>query len=1634
MFIKGARMFVKKIKACLFYIAIVIMSLNVANASSIDDLKSSLEWLNEWNDSPIYDTADGTCSLMPRYTCENDAKLKFSVESKCQEQIAAQSCPPGYQMGYRFDGMVVCFKQAEDCQFDSQYGMCVKPPITPCSSIVVNGHVGSFVWRSDVFDFTKAMCRLDECMNSYSNGKECVGSATEYACPVLIDGWRDKPLECPDGYIKKWESDTEPRWDRRGPQCVPSYKIKRYVSQDYETDSLIASSLPHYFHWIKSGNLCLKTVKVLRCPKDNGANIEFEDVVPYDGHYYGEKGQYGPTKGYACKAEIKYAYNKWIEKREPRVANISEVMDKYGSYLYCYALTNPSYEIIKKYNPTIATLDYEKTKYKPGSFRCYLSPIYSYGMGWYQQYYQSMGTITLNTSSLNSCIGQWGPDEEVVEPEGYRGQKLDTLWQYRSEIKYENCKPGPNWYDNQIFVFDYYEWEEECPYGYAFNPNVSVTAPNKTRGHNRLQNPVPGSLDPKRCYKIPTINVDKIDLDHDLYLIKDFQVKDEFWSQYAEAVCRDPGFQSNGWQCVKPLPKCRDGEKLIDGYCYMPLGPEDISCSPGYTFDDTIGKCVKPVTCEDPLDTPDTVYGTCTRPFVSPECLFYHIEGYPFTCSKKNMCPDGEQTINISGQTGIGNECTKNIDPNDANKVAEVCGQPKNVNENDLILDPQNGTCTYFVDKYFAICENDYFGYEAITEYDADGMHLICQKTFSPSGIHVDENCPTLLPSHTLHINFSDIHTNSSGIKVTIPGANKLVVIISGYCPGNEEEGILYLTPTLNDDQDSIISTAGGRRIRRFVNGDTVYVIPKNIKPSDGKMIVKVYDYAYYSKMKIEGGNVDRCIIVDMQEQCPEGYRYIWGLQKCAADPISSEEENGGIFCPFPGEYDENANKCLAEKSFGVFDKNVWTEDKLRRQLVAKIECPFALYGGYYDEVNDRCIDGEGWRPKCDSYNGYVLSADLGPKIKCTKKIKCSLNGTFCKGEMKRECPPGYKPDKANPEYCVAEGRCPNGYVQDPEDPNKCVMKYNWSLYSCKDGFEGPIEKGADCNGECGSDGCWCNPKNPPANNCRKPESDPNGGYVIEKKRPMEYHFIWGDPLVPNEYGKIKEDITCEDGCLYYVDKITAKKNEICFFKTNGKYQCYKVDKCYFSGAIKAKEGKHITGLELSDSHTLVPINADAEGAIVSSCRMNGHMGYEGYRGGIVSINIGAPVKRYAILEVNGTYKINDDIHWQGFNIGTMALHLSDGNWYVAERFKSIEGESLDRDMPSFIKFISNHYFSEALDESVPLSCVYKGKHLEEGTCIRKVKILMPKPDLSVVGFADIESLKKLPDEMYLDVDVDINVSESFLGRVVVKGHKVPEIELKKEKVNFDSAQPIGVTDKLLFWNSFQDGQVGFLEFVRETRDEDRIEGFIPENSLPYVLADDGFTSIYYDEERKVTYIINPTDGNARFCSNGYKVDFNSVNESTSGFIQFLGGSPDKGCILMVSGSLSGMDFNHQYYSFKKEYYTGGYVYKCSPFDCIGHQCIIAECEPGFYGNLLPGYINTQGKCTSQRCDGTKQYVHSCGQKIDCKKDTPEMIYKNGRCYEYYCPEGIFHMEDKTCWVKRCPDGTYENSDGTCSF
>ena len=260
--------------------------------------------------------------------------------------------------------------------------------------------------------------------------------------------------------------------------------------------------------------------------------------------------------------------------------------------------------------------------------------------------------------------------------------------------------------------------------------------------------------------------------------------------------------------------------------------------------------------------------------------------------------------------------------------------------------------------------------------------------------------------------------------------------------------------------------------------------------------------------------------------------------------------------------------------------------------------------------------------------------------------------------------------------------------------------------------------------------------------------------------------------------------------------------------------------------------------------------------------------------------------------------------------------------------------------------------------------------------------------------------------------------------------------------------------DRLKFWDSYTDKELGFLEFVKDTNAQDKQDGFIPENDKLFKILGDKFTAIDFLDG--ATYFVSSNILTSTRCTSfasKYGVNVVSiplVPITLRDKIKQMTGGKNK-CVLMDPTGSYGTFKEQQVSTRTKTVRNGNSEFVCSPLTCKDHSCQEASClmnklsptgEPyedyiGTKVELTPAELadyNNGILCLDQVCDAMKDYYPLCGRDTECPTEMSGIIEtKNGECKEAYCTEGILIQEELKCRVERCPAGTTENPNGTCS-
>ena len=546
-------------------------------------------------------------------------------------------------------------------------------------------------------------------------------------------------------------------------------------------------------------------------------------------------------------------------------------------------------------------------------------------------------------------------------------------------------------------------------------------------------------------------------------------------------------------------------------------------------------------------------------------------------------------------------------------------------------------------------------------------------------------------------------------------------------------------------------------------------------------------------------------------ENQKDDYIYTMGIpdtitNKLTSDPIC---ENGGFF----------------------------VEEKKQCQIEAKAKCPAGFTQSPYDDMcvkklTEKCLQTD--------ENGQCIKKEFENCQGDFVEAKNPSDSNLCFVTKEQECPNGYIGDLQT--KCIKQAQCPDHHILTPE--GKCELVYFYTNYTCPAGYENikPINSSNDCKGLCGSDGCSCNSAIPSADNCRKRVTTKNTNtYEVSEKSPMILHNVTPSAgyNVPNEnFSTINVPCNYDNNgskfgiCKDNVNSIVGQDERLCFKKGNGQEFCYNIAGCRFSGQMTSDK---ITDLFIERDLKTIS-SKSATGSIKSTCQLNGNVGYSPRNEGITSVSPKLGSQKYVTIKAKGNAKTSNGT-WSGFNIATMAIQLSDGLWYTLDAAYNEQGKRISRNVPDFVVGLDRSLFKIEKENE---ECNVKGEKVK-GYCGDEVLLYMPTPDLGVIGVAELDSLDDDKDKSGNSVNLSI----------VINGIKMPLTKtINAIENNPFIVQPVTASseysDRLNFWDSYIDGDIGFIEFVREISSVDKNENFVPENKLPYEMANKGFTNIEY--------------------------------------------------------------------------------------------------------------------------------------------------------------------------------------------
>lgn len=445
---------------------------------------------------------------------------------------------------------------------------------------------------------------------------------------------------------------------------------------------------------------------------------------------------------------------------------------------------------------------------------------------------------------------------------------------------------------------------------------------------------------------------------------------------------------------------------------------------------------------------------------------------------------------------------------------------------------------------------------------------------------------------------------------------------------------------------------------------------------------------------------------------------------------------------------------------------------------------------------------------------------------------------------------------------------------------------------------------------------------------------------------------------------------------------------------------------------------------------------------IISTCKMNGNVGWKDRDNGIVAMANGSTALKYVMFGVTGTEKYETNTYWEGINIGRMAFKLSDGHWYVSSTYKDVDGNSLSREIPSFVHKIDITKY-EVYNKGI--SCYDKGKNIID-YCATSFKLILPENKMSIIAMIDLESLnEEIDDDIVSDNTHDLEIIVNA-NTYTYKGTGRLSVVNFNDNATNTTKMVSDFVDRMDFWDSFEDGYLGYIEFLRNPYDQDSEDGFIVENKEIYELSAKGVQIIdYIPYLNKSIYVSNAP--NCSEIASGLSATILDRSMLTTAQYKSLRifGIDDYSCVLFSDEIDSFANIN---WSNRKNTYNGNFTFRCSPYVCSATgSCDIATCATEdrtnptetveYIGTLLPTEflpnLSNISYCMEQKCDANLNYIDYCGYYQKCELNNGNVFELDGGCYEYYCEAGsVFDTKTKKCKKEGCPAGTKENTAGKC--
>jgi hypothetical protein len=662
---------------------------------------------------------------------------------------------------------------------------------------------------------------------------------------------------------------------------------------------------------------------------------------------------------------------------------------------------------------------------------------------------------------------------------------------------------------------------------------------------------------------------------------------------------------------------------------------------------------------------------------------------------------------------------------------------------------------------------------------------------------------------------------------------------------------------------------------------------------------------------------------------------------------------------------------------------------------------------------------------------------------------------------------------------------CPENFREldgNNSQEGKCKKEYSFYKYTCDNkelndyniGWKGPIlSTGNDCFGSCGEYGCICNEKNPPENNCfRENYGCP---FDIEQKcTKMKdstdtrtnlfegniYDLGYSNLINKEIYSKkiCSSDFKLENGeCIKSPKLICPKdfqvKNNTCVKKITCKNVnglCFEYPKNNICPTNYLLEKNLCIQPNLS-LNNIIKINKEfyEEKQLIKTCPINSIYNKElnlcvektNCPIGFIEKN-DTCVKEYSYFE----YSCPKDFEIKNKGIDCKGVCGPNGcscNSEIAPENNCYKKYNLNNEELTF-----------ELTRIIPVNETSGNVNIKDFDKYHGFSYPDNKIDNIIKIFTEEENSNKLCFE-FNNKDIEcINVENCSFKGSIQENEKIKELNISDKKIFINNKEDNfiestcnlnghvgwknrieGITsiksekNRIIFYDSFIDKNLGFIEFINNINEEDINEGFKIKNELAYKLLNEGFYSSDYLDG--YTYFVSEENLPPFHCNKikekytELEIEYKFETENLRNLLKILSGDNFKyletnemtRCIFKIKGDYS---FNSNTHLIKekelKEDYT---IYKCSPISCNNNTCQKANCPTGYDGFIHTKYeFIKDEECQNQSCDANKPYSLYCGKSSECNVTEDNILLKDGTCTVAICKEGYFDKTKNKCVKK----------------